>query len=401
MAFKVAKPKDKKPSFLRSSSSSASKPTRNQRQQVKRAVSQIDADSDYAEKLDDIGPVQTLGHSLPSQDILQAITYIKNNMFDEIPAQRSGMNGARIAEVLNFRKNLPPIVTNVHVHALIDAPTQVEREIGRLVTEGSIKRVIVPGRGVGASAISDALVVVSDWVERVEASTISSELKGKDNDTSRLVFLISLGKYSHCLTSKEDVNQQSLSQEETTDLVHAGFLTSASVFGTASNTANLDIKGLSRSAISVHNIARAASGSLNAIGGEGAIYRIGGGGTSGLKPTQDYGLKNTNFRLSLPNIGSYLKLLQSAREHLLGLLSKSRYSEAPLYLLKERWDGGISTKNPYGRSKDPFKMILPGKTKKWKEFYGLNFDWVLAECLGGGLIELFNTRSVGLGVRLT
>jgi hypothetical protein len=44
---------------------------------------------------------------------------------------------------------------------------------------------------------------------------------------------------------------------------------------------------------------------------------------------------------------------------------------------------------------------MPAKTKKWKDLYGLNFDWVVEECLGAGLIELFETRSVGLGVRAT
>ena len=140
---------------------------------------------------------------------------------------------------------------------------------------------------------------------------------------------------------------------------------------------------------------------MDAIGGQGAIYRIGGGGTSGLKGSSMSGKPSGNLRMSLPNVGSFLKLVQGAQEHLMNLLAKSKYREAPLYLIKERWDGGIFTKTPYGRSKDPFKMINPGKTRKWKDFHGLQFDWVLAECLGRGLIELFNTRSVGLGVRVT
>jgi hypothetical protein len=43
--------------------------------------------------------------------------------------------------------------------------------------------------------------------------------------------------------------------------------------------------------------------------------------------------------------------------------------------------------------------LLPGKTKKWKALYGLDFDWALQECLGAGLIEVFETKSVGHGVR--
>ena len=44
--------------------------------------------------------------------------------------------------------------------------------------------------------------------------------------------------------------------------------------------------------------------------------------------------------------------------------------------------------------------VLPGRTKKWKEFYGLSFDWLLAEAVSTALVELFETGSVGRGVRL-
>lgn len=195
--------------------------------------------------------------------------------------------------------------------------------------------------------------------------------------------------------------QNSLSDEDINVLVQAGFVISASTFGASKSTVlSGPDKSLAGTATSIHNIARAASGSLEAIGGQGALQNAGGGGFAGLKAPANSDTKAANLKLSMPNTGSYLKLVEGARSHLLGLLSKSKYNEAPLYLLKERWNGGVSTKNPYGRSKDPFRLIVPAKTRKWKDFYGLNFDWVLAECLGGGLIEVFNTRSVGLGVRV-
>ena len=102
---------------------------------------------------------------------------------------------------------------------------------------------------------------------------------------------------------------------------------------------------------------------------------------------------------TLPRVGPFLALLAAARAHLLALLSKSKRGEAPAYLLRERWDGGLQTKNPYGRSKDPFAAVVPGKTRKWKELYGVGFDWALAECVGAGLVECFDTGTVGLGVR--
>lgn len=75
-----------------------------------------------------------------------------------------------------------------------------------------------------------------------------------------------------------------------------------------------------------------------------------------------------------------------------------------MYLLRERWDGGIAGDNPASRAKKlrgEFAGVLPARTRKWKHFWGLAFDWVLAQCVGGGMVELFETGSVGLGVRVT
>jgi SulP family sulfate permease len=155
---------------------------------------------------------------------------------------------------------------------------------------------------------------------------------------------------------------------------------------------------------SIASISKAASGSLAAVGGEGVI-NSGGGGPAGLQdntshnPSAKNSFTGQNFQLSLPNTGSFLRLVSSARSHLLQLLSRSKYNEAPVDLLRERWNGGVVTGHRTARSKEPFGDLLPGKTKKWKEFYGLNFDWALAECVGAGLVEVFETGSVGRGVR--
>lgn len=106
--------------------------------------------------------------------------------------------------------------------------------------------------------------------------------------------------------------------------------------------------------------------------------------------------------LSLPNTGTYLRLLGSGRAHLLALLRRSHSHEAPLNLLKDRWDGAIETEKSFHlakRARGEFAGILPGKTKKWKELYGMQFRWVLEEALGAGLVEIFETGSVGPGIR--
>ena len=185
--------------------------------------------------------------------------------------------------------------------------------------------------------------------------------------------------------------------------MRAGFLTSVSTAmkSQSSISATSSFRVADRDTLtSLESVSRAASGSLAAIGGTGSVLNTGGGGSGGLGDPKSSIRRIGEMKASLPNTGSFLKLIEGARSHLVYLLAKSKYSEGPVYLLRERWDGGISTKNPYGRSKDPFLQILPGKTRKWKEYYGLKFDWVLAECLGAGLVEVFETGSVGLGVRV-
>ncbi|TKA60103.1 hypothetical protein B0A49_08103, partial [Cryomyces minteri] len=77
---------------------------------------------------------------------------------------------------------------------------------------------------------------------------------------------------------------------------------------------------------------------------------------------------------------------------------------APRELLRERWSGGVAGEDAASRARrarGDLGAMLPGRTKKWKDFYGLEFDWVLEECLGSGLVDVFETGSVGLGVRAT
>jgi len=99
-------------------------------------------------------------------------------MFDDIP-DRAGMGSSRIAEVLNYRKNLPPIISTAHVHALSQNPTATEREIAELIHGGIIRRISIPGRGLGAASIEESLVLIDRWVEMVQNSAgLCQEVKG-------------------------------------------------------------------------------------------------------------------------------------------------------------------------------------------------------------------------------
>jgi len=288
-------------------------------------------------------------------------------------------------------------VTNVHVHALIKSPTLVEREIAELTSAGLLRKIVVPGRGVGGSSISDALVLVEDWEQLVkEEKDLGSDLIDKYVQQLRTTSLsptITRGIF--------DANEASL-------LMRAGFVSAPSQSLNSANIFLRPMDGSSGTLTSIASISRAASGPMGTTGGEGASISAGLGSSKtqeshfgsipGAKSTRNIG----DIQLALPSTGTFLKLLNEARAHLLSILCKSKFKEAPLYLLRERWDGGVETadqaarSSKYGRS---FTEILPGRTRKWKQFYGLKFDWVLEECVGAGLIEVFETGSVGRGVR--
>ena len=203
--------------------------------------------------------------------------------------------------------------------------------------------------------------------------------------------------------------------DEASQLMRAGYLSAPSQYINSTNMFSKPTEGSSGTMTSMTSISRASSGWMAAVSGEGAAHETGSSGSStsmGTNKTQDshfpnipgaISTRNTgDLQLALPSTGAFLKLLNEARTHLLSVLSKSKFKEAPLYLLRERWDGGVETADQAARSSNygtSFAGILPGRTRKWKRFYGLKFDWVLEECAGAGLVEVFETGSVGRGVR--
>lgn len=370
----------KTPSLKRSTSSPFSSLPR--RKPVQRSKSKPEAEDDedlYGDRLDDKGLVKTLITDLTLRDVAQAIQYIRGRMFAGMP-ERAGMNSTRIAEVLNFRKTLPPVVTVSHVQALLNSPTTVEREIAELMRGGAIRKIVVPGRG----GVGEGLILVRDLEKMVRESQMEEGVKEE--------FLALLRRYPTALT----LPRSQIPAENAKSLMHAGFIVSAIPAWTSTDVFSRPGDGSRGTATSLQAVSKAASGSLAAVGGEGAVHAA--GGTGGGAPLPGFG----DFNLALPNTGPFLKLLTGARTHIISLLSRSKFREAPEGLLRERWDGGIASEDAVSearRNRREFAGVLPGRTKKWKQFYGITFEWVLEECVGAGLVEVFETGSVGRGIR--
>ena len=401
-AHRPLQSKARKNPFLRRSSSSTSsafanhprrKSTQSSDTSKKRA--RTDGEDEDRERLNHTGIVTSIPPPKIKQDVISLMRHIQENMFREIPERSAGMNSVRIAEVLNFRRNLPPIVSLAHLHALSESTTVIEREIAQLIQAGTVRKMAVFGRGRGGSAIGEGLVLVEEWEKLVRADV------GLD-DTLKQKYINHLRDRATSAT----IPAFEYESEEASQLVSAGYFTSTSAL--ACDTELLSRPGafsLGTSSSVATAGSNAATGTLAAIGGGGAVHGRGGGG-GGLVSSRSQNRAKGDLTFSLPSMGTYLRLLTDARTHLVQVLTKSspKYKEASRDMLRERWSGGVPAEDPASRAKrarGEWVGILPGKTKKWKSFYGMTFSWILEECLGSGVVECFNTGSVGLGVRVT
>lgn len=388
---RIKKP-TKPPSFQRNASSSSSFSSLRRRKPIPGAKSKSKSKNDghsddddeeddiFADRLDDVGLVKALATDLTLRDVAQALLYVRGRMWTSMPEQRTGMTSVKIAEVLNFRKGLPPIVTVSHIQALLDSPTTVEREVAHLVKEGVLRKFVVGGRG----SMGEVLIMVRDFEGMMEKSGLDERVRER--------FLRLLRDFPTALK----VSKNQLAEEDAKALMLAGYLTSSTPTWTSTNVFSRPGDGMRGTMTSLNSISKEASGSLAAVGGEGAVHAAGGSGGWAKGPGVG------EFTLALPATGTFLKLLANARAHLLSLLSKSKFREAPESSLRQRWDGGIATDGSVGAAKHArgdLAGVLPGRTRKWKQFNGMSFDWILGECVGAGMMEVFDTRSIGRGVR--
>lgn len=343
-----------------------------------------DEDDDIQDVLRPTGKIVSTVSVASAKDVISAMNHATTSMFCALP-ERAGMNSVRIAEVLNFQKNMPPLVSLAHVHALISASSRTEREIQSLSAQNRLRRVKVAGRGNDVSGLGEMLILMSDYEKLLHTSGLPPE---------------TISLFSEILQQNpraSTIPSHSLRSAHLTTLTKHGFLVGASLSGTR----NVSLSG--STLVSMPTISRGASGTSAAVGGEAAFEHLGGVGVSRRSTSEPYVEgRGIDLSLSVPNLGPYLRLISAGRNHLLDLLRASKHKQAPMYLLRERWDGAIDNDNRVSTAKrlrGEFSAVLPAKTKKWKDLNGLSFDWALEECLGAGLIELFETHSVGYGVR--
>ena len=346
-------------------------------------------------------------------DIPEAIQQIRNTQFEPVPDRGGGFSSTRRAEILIFRRRLPPLVTVAHLHAVIGNPTRVERELTALIKDGVVRKVVIPGRGAegeGVVLMKDLELLVRESI--MKGSNDAEEEEEEEANGSLAGRFLDLLKRSP--NSLLEVPWTEFSANDISSLSRAGFLTSPSALH--GPTAPLSGTGDAGTLTSIASIARSASGSLSAVGGMDALLSSGGSGahaglrrsttsSSSFTPTGDPLPEPGSFTapppppttislsLSLPSTGPYLKLLTSSLSHLLALIQKSTAAmqqshtrEIPLEILRERWEGGVADVAPLDGSATPsvksqaqaakryrgeFVGVFPARTKKWKRFCGV------------------------------
>jgi hypothetical protein len=344
-------------------------------------------------------PLQTLPDSgrpanllrKPVSSILKAMKRALDDMFEPIPT--SGLMSTKVASTYTARTALPPVVTTSHIQALMANATKCDREIAQLVKDGHIRKIVVPLRGTLGGG-EEVIIRTEDLEKYINEVQAVSE-NGRD------AFL----SYTRSNKTLQTVSRSLLSPTDAAVFVRAGLLTFSShalaKVSTAAENSTAFADAASMASLIATSIA-APAGTVAAVGGEGSVSAFGGnflGRALSRRENEvdpDMPKEDEFFRLSLPGMGGYLRLLLDSRAHLVTLLGRSIGSEAPLSLLGERWDGGITVH----QRRDATAPSI-GRTQKWKSFNGLRSEWVIAECVGSGILELFDTGSVGVGVRST
>lgn len=268
-----------------------------------------------------------------------------------------------------------------------------------------LRKVIVPFRADGIGE----LVILSEELESLikNAGGVRQSVKDefvrwlRGNPAAQIFDMVQHGHGGEARVGVGDglSGKEGWKREDVDALVRAGFLTAMND-GPARKGEGLYARPSERhSLVSLETVAKAAAGSVAAVGGTGVVHGVGGTGRRG--GLADHGPEQ--FRLAIPGAGVYLKLVAGALEYLRELLGRTQYRQMAESDLREKWDGGVAGDSEAvaaKKARGEFVGVLPGKTRKWKELHGMAFDWILREAMGAGVVEIFETRSVGRGVRL-
>ncbi|KAF3915987.1 hypothetical protein AA313_de0208860 [Arthrobotrys entomopaga] len=357
-------------------------------------------------------PTDDSDATLPTT-VLEAITYILTHQFTPLPETLTGLGLSRdiIADILNFRRSLPPVVPIPHLHSLLPSPTGTERAIAALITDGTLRKVQIR---TGNATYLEGVIQTDEFLKSIAQSS------GIDSDTKDALLSLLAADPTLATITSDMTSKNSLPKDTIMSLLSAGFLViNQSSYSSSSDStsggvvgATVDITTLTRTTAMktlttlpekdhshISTLASLASVSSSSRNGNIGSYNNNSSSSSNRNSVNLMRKGDAiEYTITPPHLGLLTHLYTSSKSHMLDILRHLPHREATVGYLREKWDGGVS-KNKNKTRKRGAEVKFEGRTRKWKEFRGLTVDWVIGGLMGSGVTEGFDT-AVGKGVRL-
>ncbi|KGU15488.1 hypothetical protein MEM_02109 [Candida albicans L26] len=314
------------------------------------------------------------------KDIMVAIDTILNNKWAEstqlhnrYPTKQGtmeerifglrGLSNASKTDILKFRRNFPMgLVTTTQLYSIFlnESNTFVDKSLESHIRSGKLKKIV----------ISNAAPIISRSVNKFQSGKVTYGFENVE-------LVVKSDSYFSVISGMRD----SLEEEELKNNQLSGALQSKK----QSSISSLDkfMKYLKEHPTALYISYSADNGGFTA---EEITYLINSGFVT-LASNHLIEIEINVYSISYPGCGAYLKLVNSGRSWLVKVLGKNKHKELLEDQIISKWEGVNAT----GESKmNNFRS----------PFYGYDLNWVLADALGAGVVEVFNTP-VGRGWRLT
>ena len=273
-----------------------------------------------------------------------------------------GLSNALKTDILKFRRNFPMgLVTTTQLYSIFlnESNTFVDKSLESHIRSGKLKKIV----------ISNAAPIILRSVNKFQLGKVTYGFENVE-------LVVKSDSYFLVISGMRDLLEEKLKNNQL-----SGALRSKK----HSSISSLDkfMKYFKEHPTALYISYSADNGGFTA---EEITYLINSGFVT-LASNHLIEIETNVYSISYPGCGAYLKLVNSGRSWLVKVLGKNKHKELLEDQIISKWEGVNAT----GESKmNNFRS----------PFYGYDLNWVLADALGAGVVEVFNTP-VGRGWRLT
>lgn len=273
-----------------------------------------------------------------------------------------GLSNALKTDILKFRRNFPMgLVTTTQLYSIFlnESNTFVDKSLESHIRSGKLKKIV----------ISNAAPIILRSVNKFQLGKVTYGFENVE-------LVVKSDSYFLVISGMRDLLEEKLKNNQL-----SGALRSKK----HSSISSLDkfMKYLKEHPTVLYISHSADNGGFTA---EEITYLVNSGFVT-LASNHLIEIETNVYSISYPGCGAYLKLVNSGRSWLVKVLGKNKHKELLEDQIISKWEGVNAT----GESKmNNFRS----------PFYGYDLNWVLADALGAGVVEVFNTP-VGRGWRLT